>query len=226
MTDDDRAKPTGTGGWEVEAGDSMASIADQTGHFWEKIWNDPANSELKTARQNPHVLMPGDKVTIPDLTAKSETRQTDLIYTFKRKGVPIQINFTVETQSGKPFPDKAYILKIGRRRYSGRTDSEGKLSQWVAPAAKSGTLTVELDTPGYPPLLEKTLNVGYLQPISSDAGIRARLKNLGYLTGMTNDQDTLGLQSAIKRFQVAKQLDITGVADDAFRDALLKEHGN
>lgn len=62
--------PIGTGDWTVEPGDSMASIADQTGHYWQTIWDDPANQDLKKTRENPETLLAGDKVTVPSLREK------------------------------------------------------------------------------------------------------------------------------------------------------------
>jgi len=205
----------------------MASLADLTGHFWQTIWDDPANKELKETRENPETLLPGDKVTIPDLREKAESRETDLIHTFKRKGVPVKVVFTVAEQGadGKVFSDKFYILKVGKRRYEGKTDQDGKLEHWVAPSAKSGELTVDINEDGYPPWLTWEIGVGMLGPADTRQGATDRLRNLGYLSE-DGESSEATLESAVSRFQSDAGLEQTGNLDSETTTALEKEHGD
>lgn len=225
---DDADDPVGQGDWTVERGDSIASIADLTGHFWQTIWNDPANEALKERRENPETLLPGDKVTIPPLRQKTESRETDLIHPFKRKGVPVKVVFTVAEQGpdGKVFADKAYTLQVGKRRYAGRTDQNGYLEHWVTPAAKNGKLVVDLDEDGYPPQFTWELGIGTLAPAATKTGAIDRLKNLGYgdFSADGNDEDSAALAVALKKFQADIGIDISGELDEPTIDALESAH--
>lgn len=228
MSDVLKDTPIGQGGWTVEAGDSMASIADRTGHFWQTIWNDGANAELKKTRENPETLLPGDKVTVPPLREKQESRPVDLVHRFKRKGVPVKVVFTVAEQgpNGKVFAGKPYVLKVGTRRYEGRTDDKGGLEHWVVPSATTGLLSVEINEPDYPPQLRWTLAIGQVPPGNNLAGAQWRLKNLGYGPVKADGRDSGETQAALRAFQRDEGMTESGTADATTLSALVARHGS
>ena len=40
--------------YTVKQGDCISSIADQMGFFWDTVWNDPNNEQLRNRRKNPN----------------------------------------------------------------------------------------------------------------------------------------------------------------------------
>lgn len=218
-------EPVGAGDWTVAAGDSMASIADATGHFWQTLWDAPENAALRAAREDPETLTPGDGVHIPPPRAKTQTRACDLVHRFKRKGVPVRIGFEVRRPDGGAFADKPFTLRVGKRRYSGNTDADGRIEVHVAPAAKTGLLTVEIDEKGFPKTMEWEIEVGRMPPLETVAGVKARLANLGHDCDPTASTFTESDRDAIRRYQRSCGLAASGTIDRDTLDALESGYG-
>src|SRR5687768_3491335 len=120
------AQPVGNGDYIVKRGDTISSIADKHGHFWETIWNQPENAALKNARQHPEILLPGDRLTIPPLQLKKEKIKTLALHRFKRKGIPSKIEYTVvDKYTGRVFKGKRYKLFAEDLEFEGLTDNKG-----------------------------------------------------------------------------------------------------
>ena len=125
----DGAAPVGEGDYLVKDGDCISSIAKDTGHFWEKLWNDPGNAQLNKVREVPNLLLPGDRVTIPPLTLKHESGQTKMRHRFKRLGEPAHLNLTLKVD-GVPIAGVQYSIVIDYgEELRGTTDTEGKIEQ-------------------------------------------------------------------------------------------------
>lgn len=223
---DDQAEPVGNGSRIVKAGDSIDSIAQETGHFWQTIWSHPDNAALKQARHSRTVLLPGDRVAIPPLRAKAEHGATDLVHRFTRKGVPAEIRFQVLDAEGKPQAGRNYVLRIGKRRYEGRTDSDGKLHHFVAPDGTDALLSVQMDPNDRTIVKTWQLNVSRLQPVNTVQGMQSRLNNLGYSCGQADGKMGLRTQAALIRFLEDESLPPANGYDGAAQDALRLRHGS
>lgn len=224
MSDEVGAKPVGSGNWTVELGDGMSYIAEKTGFFWKTLWDLPENAALADAREDPDVLLPGDKVTVPEPREKKESRETDLIHTFKRRGVPFLIRLFVLDEYGEAIANRPYKLNVGTRRYDGETGADGLIRHWVSPSAKTAKLQVmDEDDPA---LVDREwdIEVGRLEPENSLRGIQSRLTNLGYDCGEIDGELGPRTISALSDFQAQMGLEVTGDADQDTIDALDDAH--
>jgi hypothetical protein len=90
-----KSGPVGEGDYIVEQGDCFLSIAQRSGHFWETIWKDPANSKLRSERKDPTILLEGDRLTIPPLAVGQTACQTEKRHQFTRRGTPAKLKLRI-----------------------------------------------------------------------------------------------------------------------------------
>ncbi|WP_437332162.1 peptidoglycan-binding protein [Sorangium sp. So ce394] len=218
------AKPVGAGDRVVRAGDTTVLIAEESGHFWQTLWNHPANRELKAARKHPNVLFPGDRVTVPPISPKEIACETGKRHVFRRKGIPAEIAFQLKTQEGKVLVGRKYLLRIGKREYAGVTGADGTLRHFVEATARTGELIVWVRLRGLPETVSWTLAVGDLGPVNSLSGARGRLLALGYAERQGSAMDE-HLRAALIRFQTDQELTPTGEIDQATIEALERAYG-
>jgi len=213
------AEPVGTGDHLVRPGECISSIARNTGHFWDTLWKDAGNTELRTARQDPNVLMPGDRVNVPPVRPKQEPGQSEMRHRFIRRGEPSKVRIVVK-QRGIPQGNQPYTLDVDGEILTGILDPEGKLERAIPGNAKKGKLIVGVA----PDTLEYDLNLGGLDPVESWAGVQARLKNLGYECEVTGQFDEQTLD-AVNEFRHNLGLPPAERLDQATRERLEQEHG-
>jgi len=203
----------------VSSGDCISSIAFARGFFPDTVWNHADNADLKSEREDPNVLRPGDVVVIPDKTKKQVDKADKAKHRFKRKGVPDKLRLQILTENGDPVANRPYVLDLDGALFNGSTDGDGVIERAVPPDAKRAKLTLE----NWP--LEYNLNLGHLAPADTLEGAQMRLNNLGYdceSTGGRLDEPTA---KALRRFQGEKELDVTGELDQATIDKLKEVHG-
>jgi hypothetical protein len=206
---------------EVKQGDSLASIADQYGFFWDTLWNHPNNERLRELRQDPNVIMARDRVFIPEKTPKEEPGETGKVHTFQLKGVPVRLNFRLLDEDDQPRAGLRYELSVdGKQVAAGVVPDDGLISAIIPPKAKTAELVVH-DPDGDE---THTFDVGHLNPVEYASGVQARLKNLGLYQGDLTGQTDEATESAIRMFQQLQGLPVTGEPDDATKQALLQQH--
>lgn len=211
----------GAGNHVVQPGECISSIARDTGHFWQTIWDEPANAALKAARKLPNVLMPGDRVHVPDVRPKFEPAQTKMRHRFVRRGEPSHFAVRVMDQD-IPRASEPYTLVIdGTQEITGFTDAEGKLDVPIPGNAKRGRLTVGVA----PDTLVYDLDLGGLDPVSTWKGVQTRLKNLGLACELTGQRDQQTMD-AVNEFRAANGLAASAELDEATRALLQRKHGS
>lgn len=159
---------------EVRAGDCISSLAFENGLYPDTLWNDPANAELKALRKDMNILQPGDRVFIPDKRPKIESGSTGRRYRFKLRGMPVKFRLRL-VDGDTVLADVSYELDIDGRRMTGRSDADGMIDRWIPANAHRGVLRLE-DGQEYP------FQLGHLNPITEEPGVRERLENLALLT--------------------------------------------
>lgn len=194
--------------------ESTSSIAEKYGFFPYAIWNYPENAELKSKRQHMNILLPGDKLIIPDKEIREVDGETDKKHTFIKLGTPALFRLQLY-DDGKPRSNQDYILVADNNRYSGTTDEDGVLTEYVSPLVKSGKIIL------MPSELSFELKFNALSPIDVPVGIRQRLENLGFLRGGESEED---MSDAVFRFQKKCALEPTGQLDQVTRKKLFELH--
>ena len=203
----------------AEQGDCISGIAANYGFFPDTIWNHPENADLKSARKDPNILLPGDSVFIPDKKEKTESVATEKLHKFKRKGVPEYLSLCFMA-NGVPRKGEKYTLNIDGKLSSGKLDGKGCCSAPIPPGAQGGTITV-----GDPEAGDVyKLDLGHMDPIDTDSGVAGRLRNLGYACSENPDADELA--NAVRDFQADEKLSQKNGLDDATRERLKKVHGS
>lgn len=232
----------------VREGESIMSLAQKNGLFWETVWNHPKNSSLRESRKDPDVIFPGDVVHIPDKEKKEEACATDQAHRFRAKGTPAKfimvvlerpqneekveqpadkpgeyVEPEVEVIEDQPCANAPYVLYADSVMIKeGTTDADGKMEASIPASASKGRLVL---FPGTEKEQTINLNWSHMDPISETAGVCKRLNNLGYFCPDDADDESADLRAALRAFQRQNDLELTGKADDATRARLEELYG-
>src|ERR1051325_2772781 len=213
--------PIGEGGYTIQDGDCIESIAYLTGHIWQTIWNHPRNTDLKASRASHNILVAGDQIFIPDKVEKTVDCPTDARHTFVRKGVHCKLRVCI-LEAGIPRAHEHYRLVIDDVKVlTGTTDGEGWIEVAIPANAQKGDLMVG-ENPLQPPY---ALKLGGMDPITETKGLQKRLRNLGYNCQVTGKLDD-ATQAALAMFQKGEDLDATGKPDSNTLKKLKKRFGS
>jgi hypothetical protein len=203
----------------VQQGDCISSIAFRFGFLPDTIWKHPQNLDLRIKRLDPNVLLPGDRVFIPDKTVRQETASTDAKHVYVLKSVPLKLKVRF-LRNGKPLANQSYILILDGEVSNGTTDGDGKLEHPLSPKAQTGKVTFpDLDE-------EHILNLGHLDPVDEVSGVQARLRNLGFLAGEPSGKMDDATRNAIAAFQKSRDAPSSGELDQSTKDALKSSFGS
>ena len=202
----------------VKQGDCIESVAYKYGHFWETVWNDAGNAELKKRRKDHNLLFPGEKVFVPEKRIKGESCATEQWHQFRRKGVPSRLRLKI-LDDDEPRANEPYTIEVNGQWFSGTTDAEGRLEQAIPPNTKFGRLLVGADQDEYP------LNLGYVDPIDEISGVQERLNNLGFDCGTADGMLNAETRKALSEFQKKYYLEEMGNLDEPTRAKLQEVYG-
>ena len=207
------------GYYQIRQGDHVSRIATAfgfTGH--NGIWNHPNNADLKSARQTPHVLLPGDKLFIPDRETREEPRPTDKRHQFVAHRDSLMLLIALQDNDFEPISGANCELRVESDTVTRATDSSGLLQKPIKSTDANGSLVVSL--------IHVAFRIGDLDPVEYITGQQARLNNLGYAAGsveakLYSDQ----MRSAVEEFQCDHNLPVDGICGRATQDKLKEIHG-
>jgi hypothetical protein len=205
---------------KLQQGDCLSSIALSHGFDPKLVWEHGDNAELRERRINPNALLPGDSLFVPEIEEKEEPAPTDTLTTFKLTVGPIRLRVRL-TRHGKPRADEAYSLELDDGvKLDGTTDGDGWIDHPISITAKSGKLSLREGKEVH------QLKLGHLDPHDEATGIQGRLRGLGFYFGEIDGKIGPKTKAALRRFQEAKGLSITGSADNSTTSALRDAYGS
>ena len=169
-----KAQPVGSGTHVVSQGECIYALAARSGHDWNTIWDHPKNAALKATRHDPGILLPGDRVHIPEIKLKSINLASGRRHRVVIMGQSIPLHLRMCDADGEPIAGVKYQITVGNRRIPVTTDRDGRIEALIPAAALEAKLrnlqTGEL----------YSLNLGHMDPPDTASAIRKRLANLGY----------------------------------------------
>jgi Putative peptidoglycan binding domain len=208
--------------YQVKQGDCISSIAFEHGFFPDTIWDHPSNAELKKKRIDPNVLMPGDVVFVPDKRLKEVSEPTEQVHKFRYKGVPAKFRIQI-MEDNQPRANVPYTLTIDGKVVSNpgdRTTSAGMVICSILPDVREGLLVVGEGEE----MVEYTLAMGFLNPVSDLTGVKQRLRNLGLYNGAIDNNLSEETKDSLRAFQALHKLPTTGEPDQATLNKLREIH--
>ena len=204
--------------YTAKQGDCIHSIAFEKGFFPDTLWNHADNKSLKDLRKDPHVLLPGDVVSIPDKRLKEVSKPAESRHRFRRKGVPKQMRVQL-LEGTDPIEDTTYRVTVAGHEFDASSDGNGWLKIPIPPNASS----VKIKSPDG---REFELTLGNLDPVDQISGVQGRLHSLGYYEGPMDGQMSPATKDALKAFKAARGIAVSSAIDDQTKDALVKEVGS
>ena len=157
----------------VVQGDCVDSIALRAGMATARIWDFPANSDLKARRLNLNVLLPGDVLTIPDNESElHEAKETRRRHTFQLARRTRDLRITALLGGIEPSA-LAYEVKVDGNPVPHRL--EGKTIVCTIPLDARIAVVKIIDGGEY------EIELGHLDPLATPPGEERRLLDLGYM---------------------------------------------
>ena len=203
----------------VQQGEHLSGIAQHHGFSdYTTIWDHPDNAPLRQQRDNPHVLLPGDRLFIPERDVHEEPAVTNQRHRFEVNRWPLWLRLDVSDLFDHDLRGMRCELHMGTERRELVIPANGVIETRISPALKNATLIIDQYI--------RQLKIGGLDPVDQPSGQRERLRNLGYFHVDVNDEDEPSfLADAIALFQSDHDLESTGVCGEQTKQKLLEIHG-
>ena len=210
----------------VVQGEHVPGIACSYGfRDYRTLWDHPSNADLKSKRQNPNVLFPGDRLFIPDREVREVPRPTDQRHRFVVKQPVLKLRITLEDQYERPITAASCLLVVDGDSRQLTTDGRGKLELEIPPLAKQSVLVIRdaAQTPHHD--VEIPIKIGHLDPVEEVTGQQARLNALGYFLDDLDGKTGPDFRSAVEEFQCENGLKVDGICGPQTQAKLKQVYG-
>ena len=219
----------------VHEGEHLAGIAAENGfQTLDAILDHPENAEFKKLRENPLLLVAGDRIFIPDPEPKDESASTEQRAVFQLAGLGLELHAKVVDQGFTAFSGDV-ALKAGGSTIPMKPNGE-VFEAFLDPSLKAATLQfpVSATERKRPPI---NLEPGRLDPLDTLSGLQQRLNNLGYFAGFVKtaatdakklEEQDLQLFMAVQEFQCDHMKvpdDVDGVPGKKTLDKMKEVYG-
>ena len=210
----------------VRAGDLLTRLAAERGFEVDDAWSHPRNRALRDGGRHPDLLAPGDILWLPEPSGAGPAVEqgTNNKYKARRPVVAVSLVFR---HGDTALANEPWVLLGAGPDRQGATDDHGRMSVEVPLRVRTFEVVLPRRRLRYP------VQVGGLDPVAVDSGVRQRLAHLGFYghggTAAGGDawiDDETAHRNALESFQRSRGLPVTGDADDATRQALVEMHGS
>src|SRR4051794_25426360 len=123
----------------VAPGEYLSQIAQTYGFAsYKTIWNAGENADLKAERKNPNVLLPGDKLFIPDKELRNEDRATGSKHQFVVDTEKLKLRLKLIGLKKEPLPGHDCTLVVDGNPEDLVSDGDGTIEKDIASTASQG----------------------------------------------------------------------------------------
>ncbi|MFO0618411.1 MAG: peptidoglycan-binding domain-containing protein [Polyangiaceae bacterium] len=206
----------------IRAGDHLSVLAYRMGFDASAVWRDAANDALRALRRDPDMLAPGDVLHVPQPTPEPPlTLSIGASNRFTLRVPTVQVRVALGRGDAAWRGERFVVRRAGAGASApalaeGTTDGDG-IAEAEVPC---DVQRVILSVPGKQVAYD--VRIGHLDPVDVDAGLRSRLRQLGYFVS----EGSHGVSHALRAFQSDHGLAVTGALDDATRAAIVDAHGS
>jgi hypothetical protein len=204
----------------IRQGDYLTRLASELGFDADAVWADDKNAGLRAQRRSPEVLHPGDVLYVPDAAPEPLELKTEAHNRFVGTVPTVPVSVVLRDLDGRPKSGETYTLHgLGREPVQGQTGGDGAV-RFDAPVTVQ-VVRMVLASEG----VVRNLRVGGMDPATERSGLRQRLAHLGfYDTRPGRGDEAQRLEAAIRNYQRARGLRVTGTLDAETIAKLLEEH--
>jgi hypothetical protein len=200
----------------VKQGEHLSHIAALYGFSdYKAIWDYGENAELRKKRKDPHVLAPGDVVSVPAPRQKTVAKSAGALHRFRLAPTIMKLRLRLLDPFMRPIKDAPCWVRIDDTDDAGQpkapiavlivSDKDGRIEHPITRTTMEAEVEVQPSGDTEPVKRERAkfdLFIGGLEPVTENNGLRARLNNLGYFAGLTEGiEDKEQLRWAIEEFQ-------------------------